>query len=111
MAPEFQTPQYPYRHSSGRDQGRRDDGERSGLLAADAMSALILTSNLAAPDDFCAALLALHDGRTKNESDAINARLILLLGNHIGDHVVLREAFAATAPLRGGETRMQGGVG
>jgi hypothetical protein len=36
----------------------------------------------------------LHDGRDKEESEAVNARLILLLANHIGELAVLREAFA-----------------
>ena len=43
-------------------------------------------------DDFYAELLAVHEGRTKEESDAINARLILLLANHIGDRATLSEA-------------------
>ena len=59
------------------------------------MAKLVTQPNIAGPDDFYAELLALHDGRDKVESDAINARLILLLANHIGDRDVLREAFAA----------------
>ena len=49
------------------------------------------------PDDFYAALIALHEGRSKAESDAINARLILILANHIGDAGVLEEALKAAA--------------
>ncbi len=49
-------------------------------------------SNIANADDFYADLLALHEGRSKAESDAINARLILLLANHIGDRDVLATA-------------------
>ncbi|MCK4712280.1 MAG: DUF2783 domain-containing protein [Marinosulfonomonas sp.] len=48
--------------------------------------------NIANADDFYADLLALHEGRSKAESDAINARLILLLANHIGDRDVLATA-------------------
>ena len=59
------------------------------------MPSLITTPNIPGPDDFYAELLALHEGRSKADSDAINARLILLLANHIGDRQVLREAFAA----------------
>ena len=59
------------------------------------MSKLITAPNIPGPDDFYAELLALHEGRSKDESDAINARLILLLANHIGDREVLREAFGA----------------
>ena len=59
------------------------------------MTRLITKPNIANPDDFYAELLAIHEGRSKAESDALNARLILLLANHIGDRAVLSEAFAA----------------
>ncbi|WP_204115380.1 DUF2783 domain-containing protein [Shimia biformata] len=59
------------------------------------MSDLILTPNLAKPDDFYAGWLAAHDGLTKAESDALNARLILVLANHIGDNAVLADAVEA----------------
>jgi len=61
------------------------------------MSRLITEPNVADPDGFYAELLALHEGRSKAESDALNARLILVLANHIGDRAVLREAFAVAA--------------
>ena len=61
------------------------------------MTDLVTTPNLAAPDDVYEALLRLHEGRSKAESDAINARLILILANHIGDGEILRQAFAAAA--------------
>lgn len=57
--------------------------------------ALITSPNIVDPDDFYAELIALHQGRTKEESDAINARLVLLLANHIGDRKTLSEAFDA----------------
>lgn len=57
--------------------------------------ALVTTPNIADPDGFYAGLLALHEGRSKEESDAINARLVLLLANHIGDRQTLSEAFEA----------------
>ena len=59
------------------------------------MAKLVTTPNIDRPDDFYAALLALHEGRGKEDSDAVNARLILLLANHIGDMDVLREALDA----------------
>ena len=59
------------------------------------MPKLVTTPNIDRPDDFYAALLALHEGRGKEDSDAVNARLILLLANHIGDMDVLREALDA----------------
>lgn len=59
------------------------------------MADLILTPNLPDADGAYAALLAAHDGLSKDESDALNARLILILVNHIGDPQVLAEALAA----------------
>jgi hypothetical protein len=58
------------------------------------MTKLVTTPNIADPDGFYAELLALHEGRSKEASDAINARLVLILANHIGDRAILREAFA-----------------
>lgn len=55
---------------------------------------LITSANIADPDDFYAELLGIHDGLTKPESDALNARLILLLANHIGDRDVLAQALS-----------------
>jgi hypothetical protein len=59
------------------------------------MGKLITKPNLDRPDDFYAELLALHEGKSKDESDAINARLILILANHIGQRDVISEAFEA----------------
>ncbi len=56
------------------------------------MTDLILTPNLDDADGFYAALLAAHEGLSKEESDAFNARLILILANHIGDNSVLEKA-------------------
>jgi hypothetical protein len=53
---------------------------------------LITTPNLTRPDDSYARLIATHDGLTEAESHALNARLILILMNHIGDDVILAEA-------------------
>ena len=63
------------------------------------MPKLVTTPNIDRPDDFYAALLSLHEGRSKEESDAVNARLILLLANHIGDMDVLREALDAAGQV------------
>jgi len=54
---------------------------------------LVTTPNLKAPDTAYAALLAAHKGMTEPESQALNARLVLILMNHIGDDAVLAEAF------------------
>ena len=61
------------------------------------MTTLITSPNIDKPDDFYAELLALHEGRSREDSEAVNARLVLLLANHIGDREVLREALAAAA--------------
>lgn len=57
--------------------------------------ALILDPNLPDPDGFYTELLAAHDGLSKEDSHALNARLILILANHIGDRATLTEALAA----------------
>lgn len=59
------------------------------------MSDLILTPNIPAGDDFYAELIAAHEGLSKSDSDAFNARLILVLANHIGERKVLSEAISA----------------
>lgn len=61
------------------------------------MAKLNLMRNLSGQDDIYADLLAAHEGLTKDQSDALNARLILILANHIGDTEVLRAALAAAA--------------
>ncbi|NMF87246.1 DUF2783 domain-containing protein [Aromatoleum petrolei] len=43
-------------------------------------------------DDFYEALIDTHRDLTDEQSAMVNARLILLLANHIGDLSVLREA-------------------
>ena len=59
------------------------------------MAALITESNHPAPDDFYERLIATHRGLTDEESALVNAKLILLLANHIGDLDVLRSAMAS----------------
>ncbi len=48
--------------------------------------------NLSHTDDFYQALIDMHQGLSEEQSHAVNARLILLLANHIGDLTVLRQA-------------------
>ena len=43
-------------------------------------------------DDFYEALIETHRDLSDEQSEAVNARLVLLLANHIGDIGVLREA-------------------
>ena len=47
-----------------------------------------------AGDDFYQALVDTHRDLSDEQSAEVNARLILLLANHIGDLEVLREALA-----------------
>ncbi|HYP33002.1 MAG TPA: DUF2783 domain-containing protein [Burkholderiaceae bacterium] len=56
---------------------------------------LITTPNLEAPDDFYEALIDTHRDLEGDASHALNARLVLLLANHIGSQRVLLEALAA----------------
>ena len=56
------------------------------------MAKLTLTPNIAGADDFYAELIDAHEGLSKAESDALNARLILTLANHVGDREVLADA-------------------
>ena len=69
------------------------------------MSRLITKPNFATPgqtprqaytpgDDFYEALIHAHEGLIDAQSEGLNARLVLLLANHIGDVEVLREALA-----------------
>ena len=45
-------------------------------------------------DDFYEALIRAHEGLSDAESHAMNARLVLILANHIGDLAILRDAIA-----------------
>ena len=50
---------------------------------------------LDAPDDFYQSLIETHEGLSDGQSELLNAKLVLLLANHIGDGGVLAEALAA----------------
>jgi len=64
---------------------------------SDLIQTLILTPNIDNADDFYADLLASHEGLSTQDSDALNARLILVLANHIGDQAILRDALKAAS--------------
>lgn len=55
---------------------------------------LITEANLDAPDDFYEALIDTHRDLAAADSHALNARLVLLLANHIGSLDVLKQALA-----------------
>jgi Protein of unknown function (DUF2783) len=61
---------------------------------------LITAPHLDSPDDFYEALLRAHQDLSPDDSHAFNARLILLLANHIGHLDVLKEALAAAGAPR-----------
>jgi hypothetical protein len=56
---------------------------------------LMTEPHLSAPDDFYEALIDAHRDLSAAESLALNARLVLLLANHIGTQDVLRQALDA----------------
>ena len=58
-------------------------------------AALRIDTNIGDPDGFYAELIELHRGLGEDESRLVNARLILLLANQVGDMDVLRQAMAA----------------
>lgn len=58
---------------------------------------LNLEPNLIDADGFYANLVAVHEGMTSEQSAALNARLILILANHIGEVDVLDEALGVAA--------------
>ena len=59
--------------------------------------ALRRTLNLSRPDDVYNAVVDAHKGLSDQQCRAFDARLILLLANHIGDEAVIREALAGAA--------------
>ena len=66
------------------------------------MGALKLEPNIVRPDDFYDALIALHRGLTPEQSAKVNAKLVLLLANHVGNMEVLKQALeAAREPDQG----------
>lgn len=61
---------------------------------------LVTELRLERPDDFYEALIDAHRELSTAESHALNARLVLLLANHIGSLDVLREALQAARESR-----------
>ena len=55
---------------------------------------LNLGQNLDDYDDFYEMLSDSHQALDENQSKMLDAQLVLLLSNHIGDLAVLRQAFA-----------------
>lgn len=61
------------------------------------MPTLNVEPNLSRPDDFYESLIAMHRDLAPEQSAKVNARLILLLANHIGDAAVLEQALQAAS--------------
>lgn len=55
--------------------------------------------NIADPDGFYAALIESHEGLSAEQSAELNARLIFLLANQVGDQRVLLSCVAAAAQV------------
>ena len=66
-------------------------------------------SNFPNPDDAFRAVVEAHRGLTEEESADLDAALVLILANHIGDIDVLREAIALARPrvLETGQQQQQ----
>ena len=63
--------------------------------------------NMPDPDVFYALLVDAHQDLDKEASSMLNAQLILLLSNHIGDLGVLREALAIARKNVKGENEVE----
>ncbi len=64
-------------------------------MTAAATGALRRTANLVRPDEVYNAIVDAHRGLSDEQCRALDAGLILLLANHVGDDVVIREALDA----------------
>lgn len=67
------------------------------------MAELITDTNLADPDRAYTTLIDAHRALTAEQSAALNARLVLILANHIGDQAVLDQALALARQALGEE--------
>ncbi len=54
-----------------------------------------LNANIELPDDFYAALIEAHEGLSEHESFELNARMVFLLANQIGDTQTLLDCVDA----------------
>jgi hypothetical protein len=72
-------------------------------MAEAATGALRRSLNLARPDEIYNAIVDAHKDLDDEQCRAFDARLILLLVNHVGDADAIREALAAARPEREGE--------
>jgi hypothetical protein len=66
------------------------------------------SSRFSAPDAAYETLVEAHRGLDDQGSAELNARLVLILANHIGDIAVLEEAIALAKSAANGGTRQAG---
>lgn len=66
----------------------------NAMAAIAAATELARESRFADPDAAFRLLAQAHRDLDERESAALNARLVLILANHIGDEQILREAVA-----------------
>ncbi|MEM6713046.1 MAG: DUF2783 domain-containing protein [Pseudomonadota bacterium] len=66
------------------------------------MSALLETKDQLSPDtdDVYTALMVAHEGLSEAESHALNARLVLLLANEVGNSTRLKTLFEEARAVR-----------
>jgi len=71
--------------------------------------ALSTSSNFAKPDDAFRTIVEAHRGLSDEQSADLDAALVLILANHIGDLDVLREAIALAGRrmIDGGQQQQQ----
>jgi hypothetical protein len=60
-------------------------------------SKMNIESNLQNPDEFYEAWLNAHDGLDQTESFELNARLVMLLANQVGDFSVILQCIKAAS--------------
>lgn len=58
------------------------------------MPKLTTELNVEAPDDIYEMIMRMHDGLDESQSRLVNARLILLLVNQVGDRGIIEAAVA-----------------
>jgi len=61
-------------------------------------------NNMPDGDALYAEIIDAHTGLSMEDSAALNARLVLLLVNHIGDRAIVQEALAAARASLSGRT-------
>jgi Protein of unknown function (DUF2783) len=59
---------------------------------------LLHTPHIADPDGFYEELIASQRGLDDEAAELMNAKLVLILANHVGDRAVLRQALALARP-------------